>query len=93
MSNPLLTTEDAGCGSKGKNHRNRQLFKTGQPRGHLQCQVWKKHIGYMANIVETVSNSGFLIIDYQYKQISTPILVFCTFTLNSCSFKSPPLSL
>ena len=47
----------------------------------------------MANIVETVSNSGFLIIDYQYKQISTPILVFCTFTLNSYSFKSPPLTL
>lgn len=38
------------------------------PEATFSAKAGKKHIGYVANIVETVSNGGSVIVDYQYEQ-------------------------
>ena len=38
------------------------------PEATFSAKAGKKHIGYVANIVETVSSGGSVIVDYQYEQ-------------------------
>lgn len=63
------------------------------PEATFSAKAGKKHIGYVANIVETVSNGGSVIVVTNMSKISIPIPVSLAITLTSCHLKKHPLLL